>query len=496
MLDKKLAEAARGRQQNFLVMSLVGLIVLMGGALAFVLAGNSWLISKPENTILISKQTVLKKRPKVVELPVRSPSPKVVSQSADKVDDTKLRKIAVELLGRYEVEFETFVTNDGFRAWNEKAPSSMTSLKEAAINEIATGNIKNAITNLEELLVNSSNFVTEFEQVFSEQFIAARTAYEADQYEDARLAISRALTLKGDDEESRALQKRISKLPKLLDLKEAAKVANIENNLQKEKQLLQEILIQDPTRLEYEARVSEIEMILTEREFEQAVSSGLLAASQENFPDLKKALLRARNIYPLRSEIRSLESKLTDLKMKIAITGFSQKAENAIKADQWKIAHAAFEKAAALDPSDGDVLRGLDMSTKIIVHQALISEYLDAPNRLSSPEISRAAQKAINDADLYGALSPSLNKQLSTLTEQITLRNKPVQVTVVSDNLTHIFVRGVGQVGKILKYQIELKPGIYLFEGRREGFKAKIVTIQIKTTDKAIQVKVISDEPV
>jgi hypothetical protein len=66
-------------------------------------------------------------------------------------------------------------------------------------------------------------------------------------------------------------------------------------------------------------------------------------------------------------------------------------------------------------------------------------------------------------------------------------------VTVLSDNQTDIRVLGVGNVGKTVSKQIELSPGDYVFEGRREGFKSKQVKLSI-STKQATSITVVCDE--
>ncbi len=82
----------------------------------------------------------------------------------------------------------------------------------------------------------------------------------------------------------------------------------------------------------------------------------------------------------------------------------------------------------------------------------------------------------------------------TTLKNRIVDYNRLVDIWVVSDKTTQVSVRGVGQVGQVDKYKIQLKPGRYILEGRREGYRVKAVELTVTPDDRSIDVKVICDE--
>ena len=67
---------------------------------------------------------------------------------------------------------------------------------------------------------------------------------------------------------------------------------------------------------------------------------------------------------------------------------------------------------------------------------------------------------------------------------------------VVSDNQTNIIVRGVGVVGITLSKTIQLTPGRYKFEGKREGYKSKLIDVLIPYDKTSYRLSVICDEPI
>jgi len=74
--------------------------------------------------------------------------------------------------------------------------------------------------------------------------------------------------------------------------------------------------------------------------------------------------------------------------------------------------------------------------------------------------------------------------------------NKKVSVEIISDNQTNIIVRGVGVVGITQSKTIQLTPGRYKFEGKREGYKSKLIDVLISYDKTSYRLNVICDEPI
>ncbi|MEH6403641.1 MAG: hypothetical protein V7750_09745 [Sneathiella sp.] len=487
MLDKKLEEAASKRRANVVLLSLITLIVFLGGALFFLLTD---IVTSPAPEVLspsISSGAV-----SVV------PQPQVPEKEdvAPTKPDAEIRKEFVKQLSKYEQDFEPSIKQSGFSVWNSSLQETLTGMKSDAVFDLGAGKLASALAGIEDLQVMASQSVLEFETAFQKELLAARSAYEADQYARANLAITKALSFRPEDPMALSLSQKITDLPALLNLLGQADVARVENNLEEELRLSKAIYELDPARISYRTRSVELEGQLREVRFERAIAQGLQAASVSNLQVLTSSYTQAKKIFPARAETKSLEIQLGDLKRKIAVSQFKDTANKAIKGDRWREAKEAFLKAATLEPLDTEVVNGLDITGQILKFQTGIQGFLNAPTRLSTDSVARAAKKIVEDADLYASLSPSLKENQQRLQKQIVAQNRLIDVTVLSDNLTAVSVRGVGKVGTILKYDIKLKPGTYFFEGKRKGFKTKTVEVRINSDDQTVQVKVISDEPI
>ena len=138
----------------------------------------------------------------------------------------------------------------------------------------------------------------------------------------------------------------------------------------------------------------------------------------------------------------------------------------------------------------------LKTSNQIIKFKALFSIYIKDPYKLANEKNIEEIQIAIEQTRDISLLSKTLEKKRQVVTENLAKMNNKIPVDVISDQKTYVLVRGVGKVGAIEKKTIQLRPGNYIFEGQREGFKSKLVKVFIPIEQTSFTVKVVCDEPI
>ena len=72
--------------------------------------------------------------------------------------------------------------------------------------------------------------------------------------------------------------------------------------------------------------------------------------------------------------------------------------------------------------------------------------------------------------------------------------SKKVSVKIISDGVTNISVRGVGKVGLTNEKTIDLRPGRYTFEGKRIGYRSKLIQVEVPPNSGILVVEIFSDE--
>jgi len=93
-------------------------------------------------------------------------------------------------------------------------------------------------------------------------------------------------------------------------------------------------------------------------------------------------------------------------------------------------------------------------------------------------------------------LSAKLGEKINQVEQLIEKENQPIDVTIRSDNRTYIKVLGVGVVGKVREKTIQLKPGKYQLEGRRDGYRSIIVDVVVEKSGTPIVINVQCNERV
>ncbi|MZR32364.1 hypothetical protein [Sneathiella litorea] len=500
MFEKKLQEAGRkSRQQLFILLMLIVILVL-GGAVAFL--GTRISLNQPSDPSGVQVETQNGASPSEMpsdQQPAHSKKQtKQPTQHAEpqgsKTPQNRTREEIVTALSRYEEDFEGTILSKGFNKWNGPVRDDLVVRKDKIITELANGETDSAFDNVNNLIADASTAIGEFEAAFEKAMVSARSAYEADDPIQATIQVERALEFKPDAISAKELQSDINNLPQILDLMEKARVARVENNLVEEQRLSSEILLLDPRRVLYQDRVVEIENLLRERQFEKVVSSGLSASQNEQLEKLQSAYEQANKLFPAREETENLASLLKELKRELSFRKFVKEGDTAIQRDNWNDALNSYQNAAALYPDNPDIQETISLSQKILQRSGDIRNFLKYPERLSTDSVREAAERAVSQADIYGSMSPSLAEDIDQLKTEIVRQNTEIEVLVLSDKLTNVSVRSVGKVGEVERYTIRLKPGQYIFEGRREGFRTKSVHITVSPEDSKLEVTVISDE--
>ena len=123
-------------------------------------------------------------------------------------------------------------------------------------------------------------------------------------------------------------------------------------------------------------------------------------------------------------------------------------------------------------------------------------QLLNAPDELIKHSAQKRATGLIADAQSVLAFSPTLTTLTTALSTSLTSYTAPLDIIVVSDNVTFVEVKSIGQVGVVAQKPIQLPPGDYLFVGKRKGYVTIQVLVALRPGDSGRQITVIADEPI
>ncbi len=230
-----------------------------------------------------------------------------------------------------------------------------------------------------------------------------------------------------------------------------------------------------------------------DQEFLRAIAEGWKALDDRKLATAKEALDRAARRKPEHGETRRLKERVAALERAETLDRYLADAQRAGARDDWAASLDAYEKVRALEPAHGKALQGREIASRILNTQREIDRFLARPERLGTPAVVEAARKTLTESLLL-ALSPRLRKSAEELERVIEVRQTPVPVRVLSDNRTVIGVRGVGMIGRTEDRIVKLRPGTYVFEGKRKGYRSKLIEVTVSPGVPSEDVRVICDE--
>ncbi|MFB3099961.1 MAG: hypothetical protein ACE1ZM_00765 [Gammaproteobacteria bacterium] len=489
MLEQKLVEAKANRHKQFIILVIVfvSISILSGGLIFF----TSYYQTNTDGTDAIFPDLA-----KEIEKNIEAVSPVESRTIPQAIEDKQLRQSYIDALNDYENNIKPELNKIDLSSWDKPRFDRLITLQEEALSRFSIADYAGALSYIEELTQLAQSMIVDSQQQFEAAFTNAQNAYDADSYSDARLHIANALMLNNQSEEAATLSGKINSLPDILLLLEQANTARVENNNEKEISLIEEIIKLVPERESAVERERVLVEIINRKKFKLNITQSYKAIEQGNAGRAKQRLIAAKKIYPDRREIGDVTIAIQELEKKQRLEKYQQAAQTAIAADDWVTVKQQLELALRERVDDKQIQKSLADATAIIILRNDLDQYIDNPYRLSNRLVVSTAQARIAEAKPFIDVSPSLNKKTETLSRLIESMSKKVAVEIISDNQTNIIVRGVGIVGITQSKTIQLAPGRYKFEGKREGYKSKLIDVLISYDKISFRLSVICDEPI
>jgi tetratricopeptide (TPR) repeat protein len=427
-----------------------------------------------------------------VTQPVNAPT--VVSSPAAPIDVSRSREQFMQALKHFESEIEPQLASANLPAWNQQAATDIPALKAQALSLFTQEQYATALETLARARSLAEATLKDREQRFANAYADALALFNEHVADRAELKIDEALTLKPSNPDALTLKARIEVLPEVTSLMRAAAIAKTENNVRKELEALKQVVVLDPARVMINQRIPLLEQQLAELEYASYISRGLKAVEDHDLRKANASLARAQAIFPGRREARILTDRIAKTARSLSLANAIRKGDAAIASDDWRQAFQIFQQALRSHPDHGELLGKIDNAKKIITLDDALADYLSRHHRLSSPNVAAAARNTLQQSREVSHMSRSLASKAAKLDQLLAEYEVPVDVIITSDNKTHISIRGVGNVGVTENKRISLRPGQYMFEGKRPGFRSKLVRVVLNAGQRNARVAVICDE--
>jgi len=407
-----------------------------------------------------------------------------------------LRQQYLEAYAHFENTIKPELNKIDLPKWDKPLADRLNANESAAIKQFGEAKYAQANATLDALIKLAETTITDSQNQFESAMQTAQQAFEDNQYEQAKAAISKALMLDSSSNQASALAERIEQLPEIASLVEQIEVAKVENNPQTELTLINQLLTLTPEREALKQRAQTLQTTLNNQKFQSLISQSYAAIDNGRIEAAKSALSQARNIYSNRTELGDVNTAIQQYEKNQRIQSGLTNAAQAESNDNWQAVKTNLEQVVKENPNNKTATEKLTMANNILSLNKQIDDYLESPYRLTNNQLAEQARAAINAAAAFRNQSLSLTRKSRELETVLTAVNQTVPVEVRSDKQTHILVRGVGNVGVVDSKVIQLKPGQYTFEGKRQGYKSKLVEVTIPYDVNRFSLTLVCDEPI
>ena len=277
---------------------------------------------------------------------------------------------------------------------------------------------------------------------------------------------------------------------------QSADTAYIENNPADEQRALKSITELQHDIVGLDNRLADVGKRLHQQRVDDLLSHIAAALAADDVNTARKALTKLRSLDPNTPEILKFSADLAKLEEQIAFQTIMRAMDKFAADDNW----AEAQKLASRHRQDFATYDTFQRRANFIgrVHQLITSmtQFLDSPDDLIEQSSKKLATGLITDAKSALAFSATLAELSATLNKRLTSYTTPLDIIVVSDNVTFVEVKSVGQVGTVTQKTIQLLPGDYVFVGKRKGYVTIQVTAVLRPGDSGKEISVIAHEQI
>ncbi len=319
-----------------------------------------------------------------------------------------------------------------------------------------------------------------------EQLQALEQGFEP--YIDATLATGNTALNNGDD--STALQaftkilaidpaheqalngkRRAELLPQVHALTLLGQQQQSEGNLSAARDSFTRALAIDPLHVAAQTGQRETAARLTEQDYGNAMGAGYAALQGGNYRAALAAFERAAALRPNAPETISGIAQARNHLAQARLARELAQAEQLEQGEQWADAEQIYAQILGRDDSLIDARVGQIRTSARAALDNRLQKTLADPLRLAGDADYQRALTLLADARNIVAPGPRLQDQINTLARTLELAAIPVPVTLHSDNHTEVALFKVGKLGKFREKTLRLKPGRYVAQGIRPGYR-------------------------
>jgi serine/threonine protein kinase len=205
--------------------------------------------------------------------------------------------------------------------------------------------------------------------------------------------------------------------------------------------------------------------------YAEAMSVGLSAVERSDYPEAREAFSRAVSLRPGSAEATDALAHAEEELRLAQISELRELARASEQEERWHDAVKEYSAALAIDSTLRFAIEGQRQGHRRADLDDRLAFHIGHPERLTSDQVLDEAKELVAEARAIESGGPKLRQQIERLGQQIQIASSPIQVTLISDNLTEVVVYRIGRLGRFERHELNLRPGTYTVVGSREGYR-------------------------
>ncbi|GEM_PF-3009663 len=387
-----------------------------------------------------------------------------------------------EDLADFEVSTQPILDNQDIANWKPKRVASLIAKKDKALNEFARSSFQTAANTLSSLVPEVEQLEQDWKTAYLSKLEESAAFLADEKINQARFAFSQAIEIMPANPQGRELKIKLDGYEEIINVRRALRVAQVENNVAKQIELLDTLVNLDPTLTDERNRLNELKRERTSSSHANIILQANKALDNGNTANARELLAQAKTLKPNDAATKSLSQRINNQSQQSVLQRRLIEVEGLARQQRWQQVLQKSTSYSAMHPGQERFVTLQTQADGIVKAQRRVLQFLARPERVSDQGIRDAAVDTLQQALPLAADSNELSSQLRQLAAIIDEYSTALTVTINSDEKSYILVLGVGHVGEIKQKQIELKPGQYTLEARRDGYKTTRLQINVSAT--------------
>ncbi len=230
--------------------------------------------------------------------------------------------------------------------------------------------------------------------------------------------------------------------------------------------------------------------------YQKEMSRFFAALRKKDFTAAHDAINAAARLKPkdraVHEAILTLKNKETRAKLSL----LQNRCRKLIEAEKWQDVITACEQAKKIDPDAAFFIQQKQEAKRRLAIDIKLRSIIARPERLQEKGPLEEARHALIFARSIPGTWPRLKSQIKHIDRLIANALKEIRVTFHSDNLTHVIIYRVKDLGKFTEKEIILHPGIYTAIGRRPGYRDIRLVFRITGHNQTVNIHIACEEPI